>query len=165
MADAVYMLDTYMLDTTEFNRLKKGEISCRSFAGRRLLVTGIQEDELRATVNPKTREALLAVYAKVDPTKEPASSFAFDIKGAGWDQAYWNDGSGKFEKMLCRLQELDKLKNPKMKKDPRNQLRDILIAETAIKNVATLVSADGNLRQVVTEFGGCAIERIPPSGS
>jgi rRNA-processing protein FCF1 len=82
-----------------------------------------------------------------------ASSFAFDIEGAGFDQAYWNDGSGKFQKMRKRLQVLDR-----NNKNPLNQERDILIAETAIKNGVTLVSDDRNLRQVVSEFGGCAIE-------
>src|SRR5258708_30951203 len=138
----------YMLDTTEFNHLLDGKISVASFACRRLLVTGIQEDELRATKDWKRREALLAVYRKVDPAVELASSFAFDIEGAGWDQAYWNDGSGNFEKMLRRLRELDP-----NSKDPRNQLRDVLVAETVIKNDAILVIHDGNLRQVVSEFG------------
>jgi hypothetical protein len=42
--------------------------------------------------------------------------------------------------------------------EEHDQWRDILIAETAIKNSATLVSDDCNLCQVVSEFGGCAIE-------
>jgi predicted nucleic acid-binding protein len=146
----------YMLDTTEFNRLKRGEISFASFADRRLIVTGIQEDELRATKNIETRAALLSVYEKVAPAEILASSFTFDIEGAGFGQAYWNDGSGNFDKMLNRLRVLD----PNTKK-PANQLRDILIAETAIKNGATLVSGDSNLRTVVAEFGGCAIDRFP----
>jgi predicted nucleic acid-binding protein len=37
-------------------------------------------------------------------------------------------------------------------------LCDVVIAETAIKNSATLVSRDANLRQVVSEFGGRAID-------
>lgn len=83
------------------------------------------------------------------------SSFAFDIEGAGFDEACWNDASGNYEKMLDRLRELDA-----KRKDQRGQMRDILIAETAIKNRATLVSDDGNLRQVVSEFGGRAIDQL-----
>ena len=146
----------YMLDTTEFNHLLDGKISAASLSSRRLLVTGIQEGELCATRDCMRREALLAVYKKVDPIKKPASSFAFDIEGAGWGQAYWNDGSGNVERMLQRLQELD----PKSK-GALNQWRDILIAETAIKNDAILVSHDGNLRQVVLEFGGRSIDQLP----
>jgi predicted nucleic acid-binding protein len=146
----------YMLDTTEFNRVLKEKISTASFAGYRLLVTGIQVDELRATKDSKRRTDLLAVFEEINPATELASSAAWGIEGAGWGQAYWNDGSGKFEKMLQRLQKLD----PKSK-EPHNQLRDILIAETSIKKNAILVSRDENLRKVVSEFGGQAIDRLP----
>jgi predicted nucleic acid-binding protein len=141
----------YMLDTTVFNAVLEGRVSLASLAGSRLLVIGVQADELRATPNQKRRAELLAVLEQVRSITVPASSFAFDIEGAGWGQAHWNDGSGNFQKMLARLQELDG------KKDIRNQLRDILIAETAIQNGATLVTGDANLRKVVLESGGRAI--------
>ena len=144
---------TYMLDTTVFNAVLDGKSSITSFIGRRVLVTGIQANELRATSKAERREVLLAVYEEIGPTSLPAASFAFDIEGAGFDQAYWNDGSGNFEKMLTRLRQLD----PK-NKSAGNQVRDILIAETAIKNGATLLSGDSNLRKVVAEFGGDAID-------
>ena len=142
-----------MLDTNVFNRVLDENISLSSFEAHRLLVTGIQWDELSKTKDDVRRTALLATFEAISPEVGLASSFAFGIEGAGFDQAYWNDGSGKFGKMRKRLQELD----PKTKK-PLNQERDILIAETAIKNWATLVSDDRNLRQVVSEFGGSAIE-------
>jgi predicted nucleic acid-binding protein len=147
------MNETYMLDTNVFNAALDGRVLVASSVGRILLVTGIQEDELRATGKPERRVALLAVYKEIRSTVLPTSSFAFDIEGAGFDQAYWNDGSGNFERMLARLRQLDH-KNKSMP----NQVRDILIAETAIKNRATPVSGDSNLRQVVSEFGGNAIE-------
>jgi hypothetical protein len=37
----------------------------------------------------------------------PASSVAFGIEGAGFDQAYWNAASGNFKKMLARLRRLN----------------------------------------------------------
>ena len=131
----------YMLDTNVFDRVLDGKISLSSFGGRRLLATGIQRDELSKAKEPR-RTALLATFEAINPEVALASSFAFDIEGAGFNQAYWNDGSGNFEKMRKRLQELD----PKAKKF-LNQERDILIAETAIKNEATLVSDDRNLRK------------------
>jgi len=140
-----------MLDTTVFNAVLEGKVSLASFAGSQLLVIGVQAAELRATKNLKKRAELLAVYDEIHAAKVPASSFAFDIEGAGFDQACWNDGSGNFERMLARLQELDG------KKNFANQVRDILIAETAIKNGATLVTGDSKLRKVVLEFGGRAI--------
>jgi predicted nucleic acid-binding protein len=143
----------YMLDTTLFNSVLDGKISVASFAGLRLLVTGIQASELRATKSPHRRADLLTTFEDVNAAVALCSSFAWDVEGAGWDQAYWNDGSGNFQKMLDRLRVLD----PKSK-DPLNQLRDILIAETAIKNGVTMVSDDKRLRQVVLEFGGRAID-------
>jgi hypothetical protein len=145
-----------MLDTTEFNRLLDGKISAASFVGLRLLVTGIQEGELRATKDCKRREDLLGVFKRIDPKLVAAASFAFDVEGAGFGQAYWNDGSGTVERMLQRLRELDA-----RSKDPLNQLRDILIAETAIKSNAILISYDCNLRQVISEFGGQSIAQLP----
>jgi predicted nucleic acid-binding protein len=144
---------TYMLDTTVFNAVLDGKASIASFIGRRVLVTGIQANELRATSKAERREVLLAVYEEIGPTSLPAASFAFDIEGAGFGQAYWNDGSGNFEKMLTRLRQLDP-----NNKSASNQVRDILIAETAIKNGATLLSGDSNLRKVVAEFGGDAVD-------
>jgi predicted nucleic acid-binding protein len=146
----------YMLDTNVFNDALAGKISSAVFAGRRLLVTGVQAAELRATKNTTRQADLLVTFEDVKPTVLAASSFALDIEGAGWDQAEWNDGSGNFEKMRDRLRWLDK-ESRKKNRDPLNQERDILIAETAIKNHATLVSGDENLRQVVSEFGGHAI--------
>jgi hypothetical protein len=147
---------TYMLDTNVFNDVLDRKISSASFAGYRLLVIGVQADELRTTPNAQKQENLLAVFEEINPKVTLASSFALDIEGAGFDQAYWNDGSGNFGQMLNRLQQLDR----KNKNRNLNQLRDILIAETAIKNGATLVSRDSNLRQVVSEFGGRAIPPI-----
>ena len=145
-----------MVDTNVFNHALDGKIPTNAFAGRRLLVTGIQAAELGATQKPPgRREALLAALAQVMPAQAPASSFTFDVDGAGWDQAYWNDGSGNFEKMLERIRQLDRAGKKKPK--PLNQVRDILIAETAIKNHAILVSGDSNLRRVVSEFGGRAL--------
>jgi hypothetical protein len=95
------------------------------------------------------------MFEEVDPATVLSSSFAFDIEGAGFCQASWNDGSGKVERMLQRLRELDAAKH---KKRGLNQDRDVIIAETAIKNDAILVSRDENLRKVVTEFGGTAID-------
>jgi len=116
-------------------------------------VTGIQADELRATSSPERRAALLDVYKEIRATSLPSASFAFDMEGAGFGQAYWNDGSGNFEKMLARLRELDS-----SGKNAANQVRDILIAETAMKNGAILVSGDSSLRQLVLEFRGNAAD-------
>jgi predicted nucleic acid-binding protein len=145
-------LAAYMFDTNIFDRLLDGTVAPQSFAHVAILATGIQADEIRAIKkDPVKRAKLLEIFELTATT--PAASFAFGIEGAGFGQAYWNDGNGNYERMLKRLRELDR-----KSKNPLNQIRDILIAETAIKNNASLVSDDGALRQVVTEFGGRAID-------
>jgi hypothetical protein len=152
----------FMLDTNVFNDVLDGKVSLVPFGGGRVLVIGVQRDELSRTSDPERRSALLKTFEMVNPEVELASSFAFGIEGAGWDQAYWNDGSGKFEKMRARLRELDKPKKRRSMNKAEavflNQERDILIAETVIKVGAVLVSGDTNLRQVVEEFGGRAMD-------
>jgi predicted nucleic acid-binding protein len=148
------MNTSYMLDTNVFNRALDGNLSITPLPQTHLLVTGIQVAELGATLNQKRRADLLAVFKQVNPTKTLASSFAFDIDGAGFDEACWNDGTGRYQKMLDRLRQLDR------KEKGANQIRDALIGETAIKNGATLVTCDRNLRQLVKEFGGSAVDDL-----
>src|SRR6266436_1307313 len=92
--------NSYMLDTTLFNDVLDGKVSVTPSASRRLLVTGIQASELRATKNEIRRAALLAAFEELNPSVALTSSFAFDIEGAGWDEACWNGGSGNYERML-----------------------------------------------------------------
>ena len=101
-------LDTaYMLDTNIFNGILDGKISVESFEGHHLNVIGVQAGELRATKNEERNSNLLTIFHEIDSTLLFASSFALDIEGAGLDQAYFNDNSGTFEKMLAKLKELD----------------------------------------------------------
>jgi hypothetical protein len=151
----------YMFDTNAFNDVLDEKIPLSALAGKRILATRVQKDELSNAKKLPRREALLGIFATVAPEILPGASFLLDIEGAGLDQAEWNDGSGNFDKMLNRLQELDATHKRKKNRDEeeltRNQLRDVSIAETAIKNAAVLVSGDFNLRQVVSEFGGRAV--------
>lgn len=156
MSDAA--LSKYMLDTQVFDRALDGKITIPSNGTVHLLATGVQMDELRACPIIERQEKLLALFDQIVPSVTPAASFAFGIAGAGFDEAHWNDGSGNYEKMLGRLRELDTGKGKGPGRDGLGQDRDILIAETAIKNQATLVTDDGNLRQVVMEFGARAID-------
>jgi predicted nucleic acid-binding protein len=142
----------YMLDTSVFNKLIDQKISPSPFAGRRVLSTGIQVGELRATLNEKRKTTLLDVFTEVAPVPTFASSFAFGVEGAGFGQALWNDGTEQVEKMLARLETLDGKKRKNV-----NQTKDVLIAETAIKNGVILISDNCNLRQLMSEFGGRAI--------
>jgi predicted nucleic acid-binding protein len=152
----------YMLDTNIFNKVLDGEISLRQFAGRLLIATGVQKAELSATKCARRRKDLLFVFDyDIAPQVVLASSFCFDIQGAGWGEAEWNDGSGRFAKMEAHLTCLDQKRGGHQKEKGnrlmKNQVRDIVIAETSIKAGAFLISDDKNLRQVVKEFGGNAL--------
>lgn len=141
-----------MLDTNVFSRILDGVLALRARPNRRFLVTGVQADECQATPCPIRRADLLRTIETVAPELCLAASFCFDVEGAGFGQAVWNDGTGRFEAMLARLRVLD----DKPRRQHVNQIRDIVIAETALKLGAALVTDDANLRQVMEEFGGAA---------
>ena len=145
----------FMLDTNVFSRVLDGVLPLPAKTGRRFLVTGVQADECRSTPCSTRRAGLLRTIEEIAPELCLASSFCLDIEGAGADQAEWNDGTGRFETMLARLKVIDK--KQKTEAQHLNQIRDIVIAETAIKLGATLVTDDEKLRQVVVEFGGRAM--------
>ena len=147
-----------MFDTNAFNHVLDGKIPHPALAGKRILSTRVQRDELNKTKDSPRRDELLEIFDQMAPEIMNASSFLLGVEGAGLDQACWNDGSGNFDKMLNHLRELDEKNKRKRKLDKDelklNQLRDISIAETAIKNGAILVSDDASLQQVVSAFGG-----------
>jgi hypothetical protein len=155
MPDAT--LPKYMLDTNLFDCVLDGKITIAPDVPLHLLATGVQRAELDACPIPERREKLLTVFDEIGPIVTRTESFAFGIAGAGWNESNWNDSSGRYMRMLNRLQQLD---TNKRKRLGLGQDRDILIAETAIKNHVTLVTDDWNLRQVVLEFGGRAIDHL-----
>jgi hypothetical protein len=145
----------FMLDTNVFSRVLDGVLPLPAKTGRRFLVTGVQADECRSTPCPTRRAGLLQAIEEIAPELCLASSFCLGIEGAVFGQAEWNDGTGRFEDMLARLKALDR--KQRTEAQHLNQIRDIVIAETAIKLGAVLVSDDAKLRQVVVEFGGAAV--------
>jgi predicted nucleic acid-binding protein len=150
----------YMLDTNVFNAVLeavlKEDIAIEEFRGLALFVTHVQADELHATQakDPAKAAALLGVFAQMGPEETPTRSAVWDVSAC--DRASWSDEDGIFGRMLLRLKIFDTASGKKPR-DP-NQQRDILIAETAVKNGLMLVSSDANLRRVTTEFGGSAIK-------
>jgi hypothetical protein len=145
----------YMLDTNLFNRVADGDLAIEAFQGLRLFATHVQLDELDATKNTSRVAALRKAFKLIDPKIVVTSSAAWNI--SKWDQAGWGAEDGVFQKILNRLGKLD-AETGKMHRDPHNPVRDVLIAETAIKNGLALISGDRNLRCVVKEFGGRAVD-------
>jgi predicted nucleic acid-binding protein len=153
VSDSPKQLNGYMLDTTEFNAVMKGELPISAVSGQRLFATHIQLDQLNRTPCGETRAKLRAAFKDVAPKNLATESFAIGISRIG--DAKLSAEDSDFKSMLARLKALDRAgKNRHM-----NQCCDILIAETAIRNGLTLVSGDANLRKVTNEFGGRAIDR------
>jgi predicted nucleic acid-binding protein len=145
----------YMLDTNVFNHVADGVIPIEELHSVRLFATHVQLDELNAAKRTERVAALIGVFERLNPNAVVTSSAVWDE--SKWDEAKWPDEDGILLKVLTRLLELDDERR-KTHRDPRNPMRDALIAETALKNGITLVSGDRNLRQVVEEFGGRATE-------
>jgi len=60
---------------------------------------------------------------------------------SNWDQSNWTPEDGVFQQMLPRLHQLN-ADARKEHRDPKNAIRDALIAHTAININATLISDD-----------------------
>ena len=155
MTQSISKIDACMLDTNVFNHVADGNIPIDAFEDLRLFATHVQLDELGAAKDPERAAALLKVFERIEPKVVVTSSAVWDV--SGWDQASWSGEDGAFRAILKRLRELD-AENGKTHRDPHNPVRDALIAETAIKNKLTLVSGDQNLRRVVEEFEGHALD-------
>lgn len=101
--------EVFALDTHLFDRVVDGRIERPALTRRKLLVTGVQGAELRAI--PDTKQArrveLPQVFEEIAPELCLASSMCWDVDGAGFGQAEWNDGTGRFDRMLDRLKEID----------------------------------------------------------
>ncbi len=141
-----------MLDTNVFNDVVDGKLLLEEFKDRKLFATHVQMDELQQTSCDARKRELLAVFNYIDAATINTESAVSDV--SKWDQSKWSDPTGNFIPMLNRLRELAKAGASRIP----NQSRDILIAETAIKNGLILVSGDRDLRVVTKEFGGQAVD-------
>ena len=137
----------YMLDTTVFNALCDATLSPECLTGHRLIATGIQEAELAQTKDEARRNALRTTFEHAQTEWVPAAQFVFDMAGAGFDQGGWGLDDKTHYAMLERLREIEGTKSGS------NQIADVLIAETAMRRGAVLVSGDENLRTMASEFG------------
>jgi predicted nucleic acid-binding protein len=160
-----------MFDTNVFNRLVEGRLSIEeALRAGKLLATHVQRDELANTKNPEKRAALLEVFRNatnileltesliLDPSRLDEARLASDqivptssaVWGAScWDEASWGDEDGIFEAMKAHLDTLNRAE--------KNNVQDILIAETAVKERAVLVTDDTDLRETTQRFGGQAM--------
>ena len=142
----------YMLDTNIFNRLIDNCLPDDFLTSRIFVATHIQRDELAMTKSDERRIALMAAFHEIVQEQVPTSSAVFDV--SNWDESCWTSESSKYDEMLNRLKVLDTLSKKKPKNPEMNRARDVLIAETAILNNCSLLTADHNLSKLCLEFGG-----------
>ena len=142
------MKPTYMLDTTVFNYILRDDVDLSSLPENAMfLVTHVQLNEIQDTPNDEKRQRLLRVFAEVPSKRVPTESAMWDV--SEWGEAKWSKEDGLFEAMLASLNKRNGSK--------KNNGKDVLIAETAIRDGHVLVTDDSDLANVVREFNGKTI--------
>lgn len=135
---------SYVVDTNIFNRLVDGVIRSEDLPSEGpCIATHVQIDEINNTKDSERRACLFLMFAELRPQMVHTESLVWDV--SRWDQGKWSDGV-LFEKLK---KELDSLNKSKV-----NNVQDVLIAEVAIVNEFTLVTADRHLATVVQNLGG-----------
>jgi len=137
----------YVVDTSVFNWLANGSIKKDDLpSDGGFAITHIQMDEINKTKDDERRVQLFLLQASLNCKLLPTQSFVSDVSRT--DHA--NGGDGKLFTIL--RSELDVLNRKK-----RNNVRDALIAEVAIANGYTLLTADEDLKSATEKHGGRVI--------
>ena len=158
-----------MLDTNVFNDVLDGKIDIANLKGLRLKATHIQWDEIGNTKDQGRKDALLSIFEFLTEETTPTTSAVFGIsvfgaacpgssgivptESAVWGISRWGAAKWGADNILTGLrQQLDALNKKK-----RNNVHDILIAETSVRNGWVLITSDSDLFLVVTKYSGaCA---------
>ena len=137
----------YVVDTCVFNWLADSLISKDALpSDGGFAITHIQVDEINKTRDEEHRARLLVMLQSLHCQLLPTETFVCDI--SRMDHAKLGDG-----KLFALLKaELDILNGNK-----KNNVRDALIAEVAIANKYTLLTADEDLKSATEKHGGTVI--------
>jgi predicted nucleic acid-binding protein len=136
------MSETYIFDTCVFNRLADEEIRLSDISADGVFyATHVQHDELLATRNDVRRDELIAAFKEIGPQLLPTETFCLDVSRLDIDKL----GDGQlFNSLKVRLD---------ARKKKANNTQDALIAEVAIVQKLTLVTADTELADAAREHG------------
>lgn len=141
------MVAGFMLDTTVFNDVLDARLDPSALRTRgRLYVTHVQHDELKRTRDPARRAQLLDTFAVVAAERVVTESAAWNV--SSWNESSWSRDD-LFDQMKAALDALNGSK--------QNNVRDVLIADTALRNDYVLVTDDGDLTTVVRSFDGRSV--------
>lgn len=134
----------YVVDTCVFNWLTDASLTENSLPNDGgFAITHVQMDEINETKDTERRARLLLMLASLNCKLLLTQTFVFDV--SRYDFARWSDG----ELFASLKAELDSLNGNK-----KNNARDALIAETAIANGCTLLTADAHLKVATEKYGG-----------
>jgi len=135
-----------VVDTNVFNWLVDGSLSSEDLpADAEFVATHIQFDELNRTNDPERRARLSRRFKETVDAMVPTDSFVPDVSRLDYGQL--SDGS----RYTALKADLDALNGGKA-----NNIQDALIAEVAIANGYTLLTADFDLAKVAKQHG-CSV--------
>jgi restriction endonuclease S subunit len=146
----------FMFDTNVFNAIIDNRIDLRQLPRNlKYYVTHIQYDEICSTQNEERKRELLEIMEKVPNEVIATEGAVYGVSRYGMAKFVSEADAKQYDEMLRRLKELDE--EAGKKKPVENQIRDVLIALTSIKNCLVLITEDKNLKKVTEEFNGQAI--------
>lgn len=138
-----------VVDTNIFNRLIDGSLSAEDIpADAELIATHVQIDELNKTRDDDRRARLFLKFATIVDCIVPTESTILGVSRV--DDSRISDGG-----LYARIKaDLDSRNTGKA-----NNKQDALIAEVAIANSYTLLTADHDLSDVAQKHG-CTVRRF-----
>jgi rRNA-processing protein FCF1 len=133
----------YVVDTSLINILVDGTVAINDLpSDGPFLASHIQHDELSATTNLDRKGQLLAKFTEIIDEITPTETFVLDTSQL--DAVKLGDGLA----YNAMKKDLDDLNNKK-----KNNSRDALIAEVALRNGYTLLVADYHMYKVAEKHG------------
>jgi predicted nucleic acid-binding protein len=140
-----------VVDTNVINRLIDGSLSTEDMpAEAELVATHVQVDELNKTRDEDRRARLFLRFTTTVDDVVPTESTILGVSRLGYSKL--GDG-GLYGRLKTDLDALNKAK--------ANNAQDALIAEVAIANGYTLLTADYDLSLVARKHG-CTVRHFAP---
>ena len=138
----------YILDTNIFNRIVDGELNGEEIGKRTTLcATHVELNELQNARNEERRGHLLNIFEAVDAKLIPTTSAVWGV--SEWGSAEYTSEDSNYPNIVKRLEKKNGGKG--------SNVRDALIADTAMSLGLTLVTEDRHLFEVVAEAGGSVV--------
>jgi hypothetical protein len=137
----------YIVDTCIINRLVEGHLSVDELPkDGEYFSTHIQIDEINKTQDEEKRARLFLTFAKQNDNIVPTKTTVCDVSRL--DNCCLGDGA-----IYQKLKNILDRKN----KNKKNNIQDALIAEIALVDGMTLITADWDLKEAVESMSGSVV--------